>query len=487
MTSRSRLVIALGIAFLWTPRADAQELFRPPLDAKVIAATSGSEWFGLYIKGKKIGYYNSTRGKVDGKIRDGFHMNMKLTSFGKKTELTLSQFQLFANEAPYRLLSGEFKQNDGDTNQTIVYQAKGKGYEVTLNTNGEIRKRQVNDLDYTLADAMASEVWIRSGPELGSKIRAQDLDPQEMRLDEQKLKLVSIKNSLVGGVMVRYYEVDSVSKRSGISALSRYDDQGRLLSGVFAGLFELRRETEEQAKNTEYSQDLFVMGTAKIDQPLGYTPKIKSLIVEADAKETEGFEDGPRQSITPEEKGKRLIKLGKGHGKSIKATAKEIEEALQETNAYAINDPKVKAMAAEAVGDAKTPEMKVKNIVAFVHRFVRPTLTVNMPNIHDLMKKKQGDCKSYALLTTTLCRAAGVPSREVSGLLYMGDDQKAFGGHAWNEVVLQGVWVPVDASLGQTEVDAGHICFGADHKASKNLLTTLGKLSFRLVEVDKAN
>jgi transglutaminase/protease-like cytokinesis protein 3 len=84
---------------------------------------------------------------------------------------------------------------------------------------------------------------------------------------------------------------------------------------------------------------------------------------------------------------------------------------------------------------------------------------------------------------TNLARAAGVPAREVSGLLYVGDDLKAFGGHAWNEVVLNGAWVPVDASMGETEVSATHISFGSEHRATKNLLTTLGKLKFKLVEV----
>jgi len=44
-----------------------------------------------------------------------------------------------------------------------------------------------------------------------------------------------------------------------------------------------------------------------------------------------------------------------------------------------------------------------------------------------------------------VARAVGVPVREVAGLAYMGDDVMAFGGHVWNEVVLDGVWVPVDA------------------------------------------
>src|SRR5205807_2798668 len=115
----------------------------------------------------------------------------------------------------------------------------------------------------------------------------------------------------------------------------------------------------------------------------------------------------------------------------------------------------------------------------FVNGFVRPSLSVTLPSIHDLLDKKKGDCKSYALLVTNLARASGVPAREVSGLLYVGDDEKAFGGHAWNEVVLGGYWVPVDASLRETDIDAGHVCYGTEQKAAKNLLTTLGKMSFK--------
>jgi transglutaminase-like putative cysteine protease len=84
---------------------------------------------------------------------------------------------------------------------------------------------------------------------------------------------------------------------------------------------------------------------------------------------------------------------------------------------------------------------------------------------------------------TNLTRAAGIPAREVSGLLYVGDDSRAFGGHAWNEVVLDGVWVPIDASMNQTEVDATHISYGTQERAARNLLSTLGNLKFKLIEV----
>jgi hypothetical protein len=369
------------------------------------------------------------------------------------------------------------------THQKITLKRKGERFEVTHQAGNVTNTKEHGPIDYTLADSMASELWIRRGPKVGDQVFHRDFNLQELRQDIMRSKVKGIKTSLAGGVKVRYFEVESESQREKILVLSRNDDQGRMLSGEFA-IFELRLEPEEQAKNTGYSQDLFVQGMAKIDRPLGPTAAVAELIMEVKGLDEDIFEDGPRQSIiSGQAKGSGTIKLGKKHGKETKATSEEIKEALEETLTYPITHPRIKKLAEEAVGDAKSPEEKVKRIVAFVNDFVQPYLSASLPNIHDLCDKKKGDCKSYALLFNTLARAAGVPAREISGLLYLGDDQKSFGGHAWNEVVLGGVWVPIDASMGQTEVDATHVSFGTQSRAARSLLASLGKLSFRLVEV----
>jgi hypothetical protein len=48
---------------------------------------------------------------------------------------------------------------------------------------------------------------------------------------------------------------------------------------------------------------------------------------------------------------------------------------------------------------------------------------------------------------------------------------------------LNGVWVPVDSSMREAEVNATHISFGPQDRAAKGLLETMGKLSFKLVSV----
>ena len=61
------------------------------------------------------------------------------------------------------------------------------------------------------------------------------------------------------------------------------------------------------------------------------------------------------------------------------------------------------------------------------------------------------------MLFATMARAAGIPAREVSGFIYMGDETKAFGAHAWNEIVLDGNWVPVAATWDEFEINPPHI------------------------------
>jgi transglutaminase-like putative cysteine protease len=485
------LILALLLGYAPAARAQEEKLYRPELTAKHFDNLLRTEWYGVYLKndktGKddKIGYVRSERKRVGDRIIDNSSTALKLLSFKQKTELSTLDTRTFEAAAPYRLLSAKNVVKNGpiEIKTALTWNADKGGYEFVHEVGGEKRTELRKDIDYTLADAWATEVWVQQGPKVGDTIVSRSFDAEQQKMDLQTDKLLSSKRSLVEGVDVRFFEVESVSKLRQLPQINRYDDQGVALSARIA-IFELRRESEEQAKDTKYSQDLFVLGLAKLDKGLGQTDKLTELVIEVDGKEAGVFEDGPRQSVIAGDNGNRLVKLGKKYGKEQKATDAEIKEALAETNNYPISHPKIKKLAEEAIAGAKSDAEKVEKLVAFVHEFVKPSLSADTPNIHNLLEKKKGDCKSYALLFNNLARAAGVPAREVSGLVYCGDEVKAFGGHAWNEVVLGGVWVPIDASRGQTEVDVTHISFGTEHRAAKNLLSSLGKLSFKLISAE---
>jgi hypothetical protein len=460
---------------------------RLPLSAKDIDASLQTDWYGVYLQGKKMGYAQVSRQRIgagdEAAIRDSLSLTLKLVLLGKKADLKISQSLDYDARAPYRLRGGDYWERDEETSQKVKLARDAKGYKATHTAGKEERTQHLPDLDYTLADTFATEVLVRRGAKPGDEIVSRDFDLKTLKIQLIDVKLLSIKSSLVGGVDVKVFEIENRFRRQNLLFRSRHDQTGRLLSGQVS-ILELRLEPENQAKDVKYSQDLFVLGQVKIDRPLGDPRQVTALVLEITGKEGKQLASGPRQEIKGKAPGPYTLKLGKKYGRPVKASPQEIEENLADSNAYPIKNAKIKALAAKAVGDAQSPQDKVRRLAAFVHDFIQPGLSASQPNIPELLIKKRGDCKSYALLFATLARAAGIPAREISGLMYIGDDLKAFGGHAWNEVVLDGHWVPIDATFAETEINATHISFGDDNQSIPAMLAALGKLSFKVVEVE---
>ncbi|MDQ3624751.1 MAG: transglutaminase-like domain-containing protein, partial [Verrucomicrobiota bacterium] len=157
---------------------------------------------------------------------------------------------------------------------------------------------------------------------------------------------------------------------------------------------------------------------------------------------------------------------------------------------YLIHDPTVIELAKRAVRDAKSDHQKVERLVRFVSTYIIGDRQNRPRDLRRLIEVRRGMCTEYALLFTALARASGIPARQVIGLVYSGDDARAFGGHAWNEIVLDGKWVPVDASMGRTRLTPAHIRLRApapddpyDPDAIEVIFSISRRLSFRVLEL----
>lgn len=75
-----------------------------------------------------------------------------------------------------------------------------------------------------------------------------------------------------------------------------------------------------------------------------------------------------------------------------------------------------------------------------------------IPDIDTVLKAKKGICQDYATLAAAMLRYEGVPTRMVFG--YADTVGGAF--HAWNEIYVDGKWVPVDMTYDATYVQKGH-------------------------------
>ena len=479
----------IGLLSLWAAPARADEdALRLALEKKDVPSPH-VEWYGVYLNGTKSGWVRQEFGRSgEGESAAFFILQsgrIQAVAMGKQVAIDLSTRDEFDAVPPYGLRAARHSTTQGDKTQVVLVSRTSEGLSAQVSDAGEVRTLTKPLPDYTLADALTFERWLRAGRATGDKVSVRRFDVDRLEPDTQMFSVLTRKESLVGGVKSAWYEVHQESAQSGDGGVARVDSSGIVLSSVLGGMFETRLETEEQAQKIEYSSDLFVFGQARVDKPLGDGLKVTRLVLAVDGLGAATLASGPRQTVERNANtGAVRLVLGAAAGPGEAATAKGIEEALRETVKYPTKLPQVKELAAKAVGDAKTPREKVARLVPFVQDFVKDEVRPETVSVTEIIASKRGDCSEHTVLFVTLARAAGVPARGVSGLLYMGDDALAFAGHAWAEVALDGKWVPVDPTWGQTELDATHVTLEREGKGKKDMIASLGRLNFRLKEVE---
>ncbi|KAJ9463286.1 hypothetical protein DIPPA_35116 [Diplonema papillatum] len=133
------------------------------------------------------------------------------------------------------------------------------------------------------------------------------------------------------------------------------------------------------------------------------------------------------------------------------------------------------------------------------------TLATGFASASETARTKSGDCSENAVLLAALLRAIGIPSRTVSGLVYIEDANFSpnMGWHMWTQALIPKTaadyvavdtdryWVDVDAtliSLGRLHT-VGHIALGTSamtdaegHAAELKLVNMIGNLAIQVGE-----
>ena len=92
----------------------------------------------------------------------------------------------------------------------------------------------------------------------------------------------------------------------------------------------------------------------------------------------------------------------------------------------------------------------------------------------EVAKSRRGDCTEFAVLTAAIARAAGIPARVAIGLVYMHSaGPPGFGFHMWNELYVDGHWIPYDATLGLGGIGGGHLKLSDSHLSDGAALAKL--------------
>jgi transglutaminase-like putative cysteine protease len=172
-------------------------------------------------------------------------------------------------------------------------------------------------------------------------------------------------------------------------------------------------------------------------------------------------------------------------------------EFLENSSMVGAADPVIVALAAEAIGGAgDVLPARAEAIRRHIHRTIsRKDLDIGFATASETVRTRQGDCTEHAVLLAATLRAARIPARIVSGLVYtdgFAGQSDIFGYHMWTQALLeqdgQWKWIDLDATLGDdTTFDATHIALAVSalsddnaYEAMAPMATMIGRLSIRV-------
>lgn len=472
-----------------------------PLELPVPAAllSEASEyWYGVYMNGTKAGWAVDATSPVErnGKphVESRMQMNLDIKALGQVTRMEMDTRTLFSTTGAQRAMEiRETQKMSGQEREIVLKHLEGQTYEVSITEAGQVRREKQENLDFRLTHAVSPELWSTDpARKAGDRMYAVEFSSDVMKLTSQTLTITRETDWAAPGGKLAAWEVDIYDhdhKMKMTALVSRAD--GTMVKAVLGQVFELRAEPEHVAKAERSGElpDFFEEVSIRSDRKLGESPQLTELEIELTAPEGKPLPDLPdtvNQKVTRSADGRSLnISITPGSAPPVKATDAEREENLKATPRYPADQEKVKALAARAVKGATDDRQKVQRLLKFTDRHIPDHLGGEALTVMDLLEKPRGDCSAHALLFTALARAAGIPAREAGGWMYMGDDYQTFGGHAWNEVILDGHWVPVDPTWTQMQLDAGHIQEHGGGNDGRMLESMIPGLKARVISVKK--
>jgi transglutaminase-like putative cysteine protease len=137
---------------------------------------------------------------------------------------------------------------------------------------------------------------------------------------------------------------------------------------------------------------------------------------------------------------------------------------------------------ARAVLAGETDAYKAsKKLSEYVFKIMRPNASIGvLRDAREILRTKEGVCRDYATLAATLMRAAGIPTKLVTGAVYSGD---GFYYHAWVENWVGDRWIAFDPTLGGGLADATHIKFAEGNPEEAFITFTLDGAKIEVKEI----
>lgn len=450
-----------------------------------IREIAGTTWFGLYMGGNKIGYaQNITTVHDDGSVTMSQDVTFRLAMVGQKQEMRSVSQRKYAADGG--LTSVDSVVNDPSGRSEFYARVTPNSVEVRSIVGGQQSVKHLPKPRETLADAIATMERMRDGAAAGESYTYYLFEPMFQQELEAKCEIVAVEERVLDGIATRVYKVKTNLLPIGMSSVSYLTESGDLLEDQIAnGLITMRVEPEAVAKDVNYTNDTIVSNAAMLNRPIR-NPRDRdtlTLRIRGPLDAEHLFEDAG-QAFQSSQDG-FVFQGRKSQVQSPPATLpiadRDAAQWLNPSTFVQSDHPEIIRKAREIVGDETNSLKAVEKLVGWVSDNMQPAYSARLTNALEVLNSLAGDCTEHSVLLVALARAAGIPAREVAGLIYSDQPRPGFYFHQWAKVWI-GEWIEVDPTFDQLYADATHIKLSeGDLVEQVKLLPVIGQLQIEVI------
>ncbi len=471
------------------PAADAPRQLGAPLEGhlvsqatvdRILAGGTREQWFGLYINDRKIGFASiglrpAAAGEPGGLVWS-VSAGLRVGTAGDPTDAVLEEQRYYERAAPYRLVEVRSREKSGGNLVERRYRRDGDQLIAAQTVDGSAQaERHIAGTAETVLSVLDQQAVEPGEVKAGMSATVSEFQTDSENDKLTAVKVVEVKRQRLSGVDTEVVVLSTQSEGEDAVSQAVIASGAVVLNATLGPGIEFRWEEKEQAQSNVAGFDM-IAGAVKIDRPIGEPSDLRELHLRVAVPGSLRLRDAPNQELTRRPDGALDVDLFSRPG--LPVLPAERRNALAVTSSIDAGDPTVAALARSITEGESDPALRVERLIQWTYKNLEKDLSTNLTTASQVLAHKQGDCTEHALLFVALARAAGIPAREVSGLVYMGDAIQRFGWHAWAEVDLGGRWVQVAPSWGETLANATHLTLGVGDES--DWVAALGGLDIKL-------
>ena len=469
------LSVLLSTAVSPVSAAPYKKLEKPPL---------AEQWFGIYVDNERVGFY---RQKIS-ELADGYRMegdgsvHMKVMGFSKEASmretyqvaknLTLRSFDV---EQTINGVSAHISGKSGDGGLRVKSESNGKTSEKQLKFKGELYPGPALNIVPLMRDVTP-----------GKSYKTSTFDAEEVKIKEVTISIQGEVNTPDGhpALKLRNNLYPFVNNDIWVDA-----NGNTLMESVREGLVTTKAEEPKVlgpfvgALAVSKKDLIYDFSLVRVDPPIHNLAKLTGLTIEVN-----GWSD----TLPLLQEGGQLVEKG-GEGRIIVKTGSTVPPApapsavakkelyLMPAEKIESDAPEITAKAQELATGKKDAREIARTLSAWTADWLKDTIEDGGGALVSL-KERSGNCQTHARLYTALARAAGIPTRFVSGLVYQ--EGKGFLYHSWAESLLGDAWIAIDPTYNQLPADPTHIKFfeGSTQEDMAPIIAIIGRIRITVQE-----